>query len=334
MNSTKHLIHRDNFFSVRVYACALFAGLAIYCFVAMTNAQTAAPNPPSGPATTIPSTQTIEMPFDFSQGVVMLQVDFGGSRPARLVLDTGNPTTALDTEAAQEIGLPLSDADKQTVGSGANATVYYRIKPPKFLLGATEFSAGHLAVAPVRKSLQAIGLNCDGLLGYGALKDRVVQIDYPSRRLRFLNAADAKAALARGQSFAISWKKYWSKSPDLVTVDDVQVDGHRLCAQVDTALRFSAVLFSTKLTWLRSEPATGVATVRYEEADLPPARITGGLALGDRRLGSDVTVYIAGADAHVPETDLSVILGTAFFQNTVLTLDFPGSRLMVGASPR
>ena len=334
MNSIKHLVNRGNPLSVRVYACALFAGLFIRCFVATINAQTSAPSPPPGPAATILPSRTIEMPFDFSQGVVMLQVDLGGTRPARLVLDTGNPTTVLDTEAAQEIGFPLLDADKQTVGSGADATAYYRIKPPKFLLGDTEFPAGHLAVAPVRKSLQAIGLDCDGLLGYGALKDRVVQIDYPSRHLRFLDAADAKAALAHGQSFAISWKKYWSKSPDLVTVDDVQVDGHRLCAQIDTALRFSAILFSTKLTWLKSDPAPGIAPVRYEDADLSPARISGGLTLGDYRLGNDVQVYVAGADAHVPETDLSVVLGTAFFRNTVLTLDFPGSRLIVGAPPK
>jgi hypothetical protein len=54
-----------------------------------------------------------------------------------------------------------------------------------------------------------------------------------------------------------------------------------------------------------------------------------GLALGNLRLDGNAPVYIAGADAHVPETDLSVVLGTGFFRQRVLTLDYPASRLII-----
>ena len=177
----------------------LFVGLAVYGFVSAAHAQTAAPAPAPAPVTT-------EMPFDFSQGVPLLEVDLGGSRPARLVLDTGNDLAALDVDAAKELGLPLLEFDKQTAGSGAKAFTYYRVTPPKFLLGATELAVKRVVVTPVRKALQKQGVTCDGTLGYAALKDRVVQIDYPARRLRLLNAADATAAAARGQAFAITWR--------------------------------------------------------------------------------------------------------------------------------
>ena len=156
-----------------------------------------------------------------------------------------------------------------------------------------------------------------------------MQIDYPARRLRFLDAAATKAAAERGQTFAITWKKYWSGSPDLVTIDDVQIAGHRVCAQVDTFYAATAVLFPSKLPWLKTEPAPGTKLVRYEDADLPAARVPAGLALGNCRLDGNTPVYIAGAGAHVPETDLSVVLGNEFFRGKVLTLDFPASRLIV-----
>jgi predicted aspartyl protease len=268
------------------------------------------------------------MRFDFSQGVVLLEADLGGSRQARLVLDTGNPLTVLDLDAARELGLPLQESDKKTQGSGAKIFTYFQITPSKFRLGETDLP-GKVVVTSVRKDFQLAGVNCDGALGYGALKDRVVQIDYPARRIRFLDAGATKLAAERGQTFSITWKKYWSGSPNLVTVDDVQIAGHRLCAQVDTFYQATAILFSTKLPWLKTEPATDAKPVRYEDAELSPARVPDGLALGNLRLDGNAPVYIAGADAHVPETDLSVVLGTGFFRQRVLTLDYPASRLII-----
>ena len=306
------------------------AGVAVYGLVSAVHAQTASPAAPA-PA---PAPVTTEVPFDFSQGVPLLEVDLGGSRLARLVLDTGNNLSILDVEAAKELSLPLLESDKQTAGSGAKAFTYYRVTPPKFRLGATELSVNRMVVTPVREALQKQGVTCDGTLGYAALKDRVVQIDYPARRLRLLDAADATAAATRGQAIAITWKKYWSGSPDLVTVDDLQIEGHRLCAQLDTFYRHTAILFSTKLPWLKTDPAPGVAAVKYEEAELAPARVPGGLALGACRLDAGTPVYVAGADAHIPETELCVVLGTGFFRQSVVTLDYPASRLIVEPSSK
>ena len=45
------------------------------------------------------------MPFDFSSGVILLEANLGGSRPGKLVFDTGNNVSALDSAAAKELGL-------------------------------------------------------------------------------------------------------------------------------------------------------------------------------------------------------------------------------------
>lgn len=276
-----------------------------------------------------PVRHTVEVPFDFTQGVVLLEIDLGGKRPARLVLDTGNNRSVLDTEAAAELGIPLDAADKQTIWDGANALTYYRVTPTRCRLVGTDLPVKTLVVMPVRKSFLESGVTCDGTLGYDALKQCVAQVDYPARRVRLLDADDAGTAAARGSVSPITWKKYHHRSPDLVTVENLRVGERTVCAQVDTFFVRTAILFAPKLASLQSQPAPGVAPVRYEEAELAAVRVPGGLTLGTTRLAEDAPVFLAGADAHVPETEIAAVLGSGFFAARVLTLDLPASRLIV-----
>ena len=174
------------------------------------------------------------------------------------------------------------------------------------------------------------GVHCDGTLGYGFFKDRIVQIDYPKRRFRVV--AHAPTMTTPGNSTTISWRKYWSKSPDLVTIETLAVAGHSVCAQIDTFLAHNAILFSTKLPWLKAEPAPEAAAIKYEDAKLGAVRVRGGLSFGDVHTDDTTPVYLAGAQAHVPETEIAAVLGNEFFQRSVLTFDFPASRISVEAA--
>ena len=204
---------------------------------------------------------------------------------------------------------------------------------PTVTLGGQSFGTLEMYVAPVSQQVaDDYGVHCDGTLGYGFFKDRIVQIDYPKRRFRIV--AHAPAVTTPADSTTISWRKYWSKSPDLVTVENLAVAGRPVCAQIDTFLARGAILFSTKLPWLKSEPVPEAAAIKYEEAKLGAVRVRGGLALGDIHTGDATPVYLAGADAHVPETEIAAILGNEFFRQSVLTFDFPGSRLLVEAASK
>ena len=108
--------------------------------------------------------------------------------------------------------------------------------------------------------------------------------------------------------------------------------GHPVCAQIDTFLAHTAILFSTKLPWLESEPVPEAAAIKYEEAKLGAVHVRCGLSLGEVHTDDATPVYLAGADAHVPETEIAAILGNEFFQRSVLTFDFPASRLLVEAA--
>ena len=283
-----------------------------------------APTPPTASKAVL-----LDMPFDFSSGVILLDADLGGSHPRKLIFDTGNNVSVLDSVTAKELG--LSPTPEPTPAAAASRP--FKRLVPTVALGGQSFGSLEMYVAPLSQQVaDDYGVHCEGTLGYGFFKDRIVQIDYPKRRFRII--AHAPMVATPGDATMISWRKYWSKSPDLVTVENLAVAGHPVCAQIDTFLAHSAILFFTKLPWLKSEPAPEVAAINYEEAKLGAGRVPGGLSLGEVHTDDATPVYLAGADAHVPETEIAAILGNEFFRQSVLTFDFPGSRLLVESAPK
>ncbi len=276
---------------------------------------------PIGPAPT-GKTVVLDMPFDFSSGVILLEMDFGDAHPRKLIFDTGNDRSMLDSVVAKELGLPAP------APSGNNPpSPYYKAVVPSCRLGGEFFGDFPVIVGSFSKQVaDDYHIHCDGSIGYGFFRNRIVQIDYPARRFRLLAQVPASHS---GATTAISWRKYWSKSPDLVTVENLVVSERKVCAQIDTFLAQSAILFPTKLPGLKTEPAAGVAAIQYEDAKLDAVQLDGGLTLGGCSTNDKTPVFLAGAKAHVPETEIAAVLGNAFFQQTVLTFDFPSSRLIV-----
>lgn len=292
------------------------------------NAQTAA-----APAASAPSDPPamVELSFDFSQGVILLDVDYGGTRPAKVVLDTGDADSLLDLDAARAIGLPLDVKDLKAAGSGEGAVTFYQVNPSRARLGAAEFSGAGLIVMPsaAKNLLEDSGIRCEGTLGYDFFKDRVVQIDYPAQKLRLYSAAprgDARGA-AIGADLPIQWRQYHEGSPQLITTDQLHIGDRTIPAQIDTCFAHSLILFVTKLPWVEALARSDVDAVRYEQATLQPARVTASIALGNLSFQTNPVAYLARADAHVPDTDIAAVLGNRFFQNAVLTLDFRTGRL-------
>ena len=272
----------------------------------------------------------VELSFDFSQGVIILDVDYGGTRPAKVALDTGDADSLLDLDAARAIGLPLDMKDLKGAGSGEGAVTFYKTDPPRAKLGAAEFPGKGLIVMPVAKNLlEDSGIRCEGTLGYEFFKDRVVQIDYPERKLRLYAAApkgDIRGA-TEGADLPIQWRQYHSQSPQLITTDQLRIGEHAIPAQIDTCFAHSLILFTTKLPWLETRPTSEVEAVHYEEATLQPATVLAPVALGNLHFKTNPLAYLARADAHVPETDIAAVIGNRFFEAGVLTLDFRTGRL-------
>ena len=304
---------------------SILGALAAGGFLLAGAAGAQVPLPPRAPVT------QMEMNFDLSQGVIRLDVDLGAARAARLVLDTGNPSSAIDLDAARSFGLALDETTKKKMGAGPDAPEYYPLTLARVRLGSETFTNCVFAAAPLSATIaDAYGFTCDGTLGYGVFKGRVLQIDFPARKLRLLDSSPA--APSSTAAAPIVWRPYQKGTPPLVTVDGLRIGSRTVPAQVDTFFLGSLILFSDKLAGLETPGAKDVSGLYFEQAKLPAARLKEAVVLGGATYPAGQPVYVAGKGAHLPQTEIAAVLGNAFFQDSVLTLDFQSDRLIVTPS--
>jgi hypothetical protein len=239
-----------------------------------------------------------------------------GPHEVVLAIDTGNGSSTLSSRAADLLGLAHAPIP---VGAAAGATLR-----GVELAGAT--LRDHAAVLIFDDAVAELrGLAnyaIDGSLGYDAFKDRAVTIDYAGGRLLF------PEVMPDGEITPITWQKYTDRSPQLVTFDGLNVDGFPVTAQLDTMMSKNAIIFTTKLPDLAVDAELRAPNFRYEEATLRPGRV-GSLRLGVTLLAAHPIVYSADASAHVPTTAIAVVVGDALFSKRAVTIDFPGSALIV-----
>ncbi len=288
-------------------------------------ARAQAPLPPRAPVT------QLEMGFDLSQGVVRLDVDLGSAHAAKLVFDTGNPSSTLDLDAARGFNLPLEAGQKKKMGAEADAPEYYLVKPDRVRLGSETLAGAAFAVAPLSKTLaDRYGITCDGTLGYAAFKGRVLQLDYGTRKLRLLDSPPAATATA--VPLPIRWLAFQKNAPPLVAVDHLRIGSRTFCAQVDTFFAGSLILFAGKLAGVEPVAARDVPATYYEGAKLSAGRLKEAAALGGAAFSAGEPIYVATKEARTPQTDIAAVLGNAFFHDSVLTLDFQNDRVLITPS--
>ena len=240
-----------------------------------------------------------------------------GNRDLLLAVDTGDAVSSISHEAATALGLTLAP-----VAGGSDARTVLR---GVSLAGQT--LRDHPAVVTDVANWTALaGTAVDGSLGYEAFRDRTITLDYGKRRLIFPDL------MPDGERATITWLKYRSQSPELITFNDLNVDGFPAVAQFDTAMTKSAIIFPTKLPDLIILPEPRAPAYSYEGGAVEPGRI-GSLRLGTTLLAARPLVYAAGTGAHVPETEIAAVVGDELFARRAVTLDFPSSVLIVSDSP-
>jgi hypothetical protein len=240
-------------------------------------------------------------PFDGRTRIPVVRARAAG-RDLLFAFDTGSSQSALSQQTAGALGF---------AGTLAGITVAER------QLHAHPAVAGDLG-----KWNAQVGFALDGVLGYEAFRDSVVTLDYRSGRLTFPDT------LPDGETTTITWLRYDDGSPPLVTFADVTVDGFPAVAQLDTMMSKIAVIFETKFPDLAIDNDPRAPAYEYAGEQLRPGRI-GSVRLGTTTLAASAHVYSADARAHVPATEISLVAGDALFARRALTLDFPGSRLIV-----
>jgi len=116
--------------------------------------------------------------FDDARGLIEFTVRVNGV-PARAMLDTGADANAISQQLVERAGVDLARAQKVRVQG-----VYGREVVPS--TGEFELRFGEASVA-MRGAVVLPASSPDLILGVGLFQTGVVQIDYPNKRIRFLN---------------------------------------------------------------------------------------------------------------------------------------------------
>lgn len=319
---------------------ALGAGLCL-AVAAPAQPPAPAPSPEPPPATPAPtadaatpaptpdtSPTSMEASFDFSQGVILLDVDLSGGHVVKLALDTGDEGSVLDATVADEIKVPADQLLSNLIPKGKGPDVSTpQISMDDLRIGTAQFTGKPFLIVPIKADLAAMGITCQGTIGYRFFEEKVVQIDYPAHRLRMLPAAPSPSVNAI--VLPIQWKQSAKLSPALITTDQLKIGDHALVAQFDTLFARTLLLYTPKLPWLETRRLPQIPPAYYEHGVLRPALPLMPIALGNHAFAQTPPAYLADKDALVPETDISAVLGNGFFLDTVVTLDYKHDQMIV-----
>jgi predicted aspartyl protease len=174
-----------------------------------------------------------EVPFAFDHTSVIIQVKVNGKGPFNMVLDTGSDVASIDLVTAKDLGLNLKPTGQQASGGGAEKSQIFLTQIQQVEIGGL-VSKNIVAVAVnLSKSSQVLGKPLHGALGYGVLKNRIVQFDYPKRVIRFYSSSPYPKVdqAANNERRLVLPFRLGDDSP---IIDEVYVDGKKIRAVIDT----------------------------------------------------------------------------------------------------
>lgn len=267
----------------------------------------------------------IEVPFVYEANSICLEARVDGGRTLRVLFDTGWGPTTLDARIAQQLGWLAPGQDPAQL--------------PEHRLGELRIGDFVLRNWPVDVRPLA-GINppgtepYDAVLGCGALRDRVMQIDYTRRVLRFLPQPPLPAP---NTDWRTTVPIHFSSLGCLPITDSLWVNGRRLSGVFDTGNVGQFLVTPRAVDHLGLADSVRhmrAVTSGYFTADSARAGVAHLGRLRQVRLGSivaDTTHAVFGAAGDGPmDQPLSVwgvVVGNRFLEKFLVTFDFVGNRV-------
>ena len=188
--------------------------------------------PPNQRSASISGSSQTVIPFELDsagKGHIVVAGSVNGSRPLRLIFDTGG-SNVLSPETAREVGLRGQGA-VAAGGAGEQQVSVQIASGAKLTLGTATFRNQQFGIFPLPPSLTGITsrYRIDGVVGYEVLKNFVVSIDYVHRQLTL---SDPRTFRYAGGGTAVRF------SSATVPVIPVSFDGVTGSFMVDTGNAF------------------------------------------------------------------------------------------------
>lgn len=263
-----------------------------------------------------------EVPLLQCGGTPCVEAKIGNGRMVKMVIDTGNVDSVLETALAKDAGLQPSGK----LPAGAPAGMFRTVIPSITIGGASLERVPAMAMVLGDMISQNQMPAVDGTLAYTAFKDRIVQLDFAARKLRISEVLTAPANCS-GPCDKISFIKFGNEGPPIVVANGFEINGHAISAQVDSMYTGALLVYSASIEKLQL--ADAAKTTKTRDFPLTDGGVTMKEATADKEgfhgtsFGPRIPlVYFPTPDVHEPDGLFDATVGLEMFYNAVLTLDF------------
>lgn len=278
-----------------------------------------------------PTKFATEVPLLDCGGTPCVEARIGSGPVLKMVIDTGNAVSVLETVMAK-------GADLKPIGSlpaGAPEGMY-RTKIPFISVGDVKLEnlpamAMVLGDMIAQNQMPAV----DGTLAYTAFKDRILQLDFGAHKLRISDVLTTPSPCT-GACDKISLIKFGKEGPPIVVANGFEINGRQVTAQVDTMYAGSLLVYTASIEKLHL--AEAAKTTKARDFPLTDGGVQMKEATADKegfhgvRLGPRIPlVYFPTPDVHEPDGLFDATVGLDLFYNTVLTLNFHDMTIAVQA---
>jgi len=243
-----------------------------------------------------------------------------------MLLDTDTDPSAVDLTMAKEIGLKLDSHAVPASGGGTSKNVAYETKVALINVGTLEtknVEAGAIDLSTVSTQL---GKKIDGVLGYSFLKNRIVQIDYPAKVVRFFDKPPYSGSPPSSHNITVLSFHY----NDYVMIDGVSVNGQVFTATLDTGSsgNFHLTPEAVSKLGLDEEAAKGPisGSVGYNGNAQHHSGTVNNILIGDISVDKpNVTFFTKGTGHDKKPWGLNI--GNVFLKGYVVTVDYRAKKI-------
>ncbi|MBI1895942.1 MAG: retropepsin-like domain-containing protein [Acidobacteria bacterium] len=270
----------------------------------------------------------VEMPFDFLHNQIVLRAIVNGKGPYSFILDTGTRATTIALHLAESLHLPLGTRTPESKGIGSRRNIGRQTICDELRIGGLIARNLPVAVLDLSGVSAVMGRRLDGVLGFDFLEKRIIQIDYPLRRIRSYEVSPFSppvrpAASARRYAFPMRFLNAWI----LPVIENCYVNGTKVPVTVDTGASLGLILFPEAIRRLGFEQLAKDGIPLRAAGYLGTAQLTKGwvrsVVLGTIDLQAIEVAYARKGYGEAENFEQrGGNLGNAVLQDFILTLDY------------
>lgn len=264
-----------------------------------------------------------EVPFEFIHNQIVVQAKIAGKGPFNMLVDTDTDPSAIDQATAQELGLKSGSKGYPASGGGTQSNTVYPTRLPVVELGSITAKEVLAATIDLTKLSGRLGRPIHGVLGYGFLKDRIVQIDYPALKIRFY--AESPYPGIQNAPNTVNRVVTTFRYVDGVLIDNVFINGQKMRATLDTGSSgtFALTPEAVKTLALADEMQAAKAeeSVGYNGEYKVRTGVLKSLRIGRLSIDSAPATFWLPGTGH-DNKKYEVNIGNGFFKDFLLTFDF------------